>query len=106
MDFGALIPNGVPATLGQPPLPAGNGSYGELPGTTVWGETVLSLVETTPGVVLADLDQGDGDVVPGGDANEVGDEFYPNFWPTLGRYNAGVQLGNFTIVFNPAETWG
>lgn len=105
VDFGALIPDGVPVTLGQPPLPAGNGSYGELPATDVWGETVLSLVETTPGVVLADFDQGDGDAVDGEDANAVGDEFYQNFWPNLGRYNSGVQLGNFTIVFSPAETW-
>jgi hypothetical protein len=105
VDFGALIPDGVPVTLGQPPLPAGNSSYGELVGTDVWGETVLSLDKTTPGAVLADLDQGDGDVVAGGDTNAVGDEFFQNFWPNLGRYNAAVKLGDFTIVFSPAETW-
>jgi hypothetical protein len=105
VDFGALLPGGVPVTLGQPPLPTGNSSYGELPGTDVWGETVLSLVETTPGVVLVDLDQGDGDVVPGEDTNAVGDEFFQNFWPTVGRYNTGVQLGNFTIIFSPEESW-
>lgn len=92
-------------TLGQAPLPLGNGSYGELPGTASWGNTVLSLDQVSPGLSLFDLDQGDGDVVTGENVNAVGDEYYPNFWPTLGRWNEAVKLENFTIIFNPATEW-
>ncbi|KAI1871381.1 uncharacterized protein JN550_004375 [Neoarthrinium moseri] len=101
-----LIPEGVPVRLNQAPLPSGSGSYGELPGTETWGNTVLALQDTTPGVAMVDLDQGAGDAVAGEDVNAVGDEFYQNFWPTLGRWNAAVKLEDFTIIFNPAETWG
>lgn len=100
-----LIPEGVPVRLTQAPLPAGNGSYGELPGTDAWGNTVLALQDTTPGVAMVDMDQGAGDVVDGENVNAVGDEYYPYFWPTLGQWNAAVKLEDFTIIFNPAETW-
>lgn len=90
--------------LGQPPLPAGNGSYHELPGTKTWAETLLGVLseEFTAGVF--DMDQGTGDNTGDG-FNAVGDEFYPNFWPGLGRFNVGAMLENATVTFPVAYNW-
>jgi hypothetical protein len=95
---------GVNSTLGQPPLPAGNGSYGELPGTSQWAETTIRGQSnyTTPG--FFDLDQGAGDNV-GNDKNAVGDEYFPNFWPDLPRWNVGAKLEQATISFPVPEEW-
>jgi hypothetical protein len=59
--------------LGQPPLPAGNGSFGELPGTTQWAETLLGQQSKYPTPGVFDMDQGAGDDVGYG-KNAVGDE--------------------------------
>lgn len=95
---------GISPILGQPPLPAGNGSYDELPGTTQWAETVLGQQSnySTPGVI--DMDQGSGDNVGDG-KNAVGDEFYPNFWPALPRWNVGVKMEQSTVSFPVPEKW-
>ncbi|KAK8185151.1 hypothetical protein HDK77DRAFT_429178 [Phyllosticta capitalensis] len=97
---------GVDATLVQPPLPAGpdDGFYGELPGTDYWAKTVPG--QSTDGATLGvfDMDQGEGDVGANG-TNAVGDEYYPNFWPTIGRLNVGLRMDNATITFSEATYW-
>ncbi|KAK7551513.1 hypothetical protein IWX49DRAFT_287090 [Phyllosticta citricarpa] len=97
---------GVDTTLVQPPLPAGpgNGSYGELPGTDYWAKTVPGQSTDTAVLGLFDMDQGEGDAVANG-TNAVGDEYYPNFWPTLPRLNLGLRMDNATITFSEATYW-
>jgi hypothetical protein len=95
---------GINPFIGQPPLPAGNGSFGELPGTTQWAETLLGTTSnfTTPGVI--NMDQGTGDNVGNG-KNAVGDEFYPNFWPGLPKINLGVKLEQAVVSFPVPYKW-
>jgi hypothetical protein len=95
---------GITPTLGQPPLPVGNGSFGELPGTSQWAETVLGQKSnyTTPGTI--DLDQGPGDNVGDG-KNAVGDEYFPNFWPGVPRWNLGVKMEQSIVSFPVPEKW-
>ncbi|ORY64302.1 uncharacterized protein BCR38DRAFT_369865 [Pseudomassariella vexata] len=96
---------GINATLAQPPLPAGNGSYGELPGTNHWAATVPGQATDHATLGVFDMDQGAGDAVAD-DVNAVGDEYYENFWPGLLRFNLGIKLDNATITFSAPEIWG
>lgn len=95
---------GISPTLGQPPLPAGNGSYDELPGTSQWAETLLGMQSDYPTPGIIDLNQGTGDNVGNG-YNAVGDEFYSNFWPGLARFNVAVKLEQTTVSFPVPEKW-
>lgn len=95
---------GIKPTLGQPPLPAGNGSFGELPGTTQWAETLLGQQSNYPTPGLFDVDQGAGDNVGNG-KNAAGDECFPNFWPGLPRWNLGVKMEQSTVSFPVPEKW-
>jgi hypothetical protein len=95
---------GIYPWLGQPPLPAGNGSYNELPGTTHWAETLLGTSSNYTQTGVINLDQGAGDNTGNG-YNAVGDEFYPNFWPLLPQLNVGVKLTQAIVSFPVPETW-
>ncbi|KAI8231006.1 hypothetical protein K4K54_000325 [Colletotrichum sp. SAR 10_86] len=96
---------GVNATLAQPPLPSANSTYGELAGTDHWAATVPGQVTDNASLGVYDLDQEDGDVEEGKNTNAVGDEYFPNFWPGLLRFNAGIKLENATITFSEPEIW-
>jgi hypothetical protein len=95
---------GIDPIIGQPPLPAGNGSYGEVPGTSAWAETLLGARSNYPTPGTFDLDQGAGDDTGNG-YNAAGDEYFPNFWPGLPRHNIGVKMEKSTIEFPVPETW-
>ncbi|KIW02466.1 uncharacterized protein PV09_06274 [Verruconis gallopava] len=96
---------GLSPPLIQAPLPAGDGSYGELPGTTQWAETLLGMSSdfSTPGIF--DMYQGAGDEVGDSGFNAVGDEYFPNFWPNIPRYNVGIKMENATISFPVPDKW-
>ncbi|KAK2764222.1 hypothetical protein CKAH01_15762 [Colletotrichum kahawae] len=96
---------GVNATLAQPPLPSANSTYRELAGTDHWAATVPGQVTDNASLGVYDLDQGEGDVEEGKNTNVVGDEYFPNFWPGLLRFNAGIKLENATITFSEPEIW-
>lgn len=96
---------GISPFLGQPPLPAGNGSYDELPGTTQWAETALGATSNYPTPGIMDLAQNGGDEVGSTGFNAVGDEYFANFWPGLTRFNVAVRLDNTTVSFPVPEKW-
>lgn len=96
---------GVDTLLAQPPLPIGNNTYGELPGTDYWAATVPNQVTKRASLGTMDMDQGDGDVEQGHDTNVVGDEYFPNFWPSLPRINLATKLEDATITFSKPLTW-
>jgi hypothetical protein len=96
---------GIGPLLGQPPLPAGNGSYGELPGTTQWAETALGAASNCPTSGIMDLAQNGGDEVGSTGFNAVGDEYFADFWPGLTRFNVAVRLDNATVSFPVPEKW-
>jgi len=95
---------GIYPWLGQAPLPAGNGSYDELPGTTHWAKTLLGTTSNYTQTGIINMDQGAGDNTGNG-YNAVGDEFYPNFWPLLPQLNFGVKLTQAIVSFPVPETW-
>lgn len=96
---------GVDTLLAQPPLPFGNSTYDELPGTKQWAATMPNQVTKSATLGTIDLDQGDGDVEEGQDTNAVGDEYFPNFWPDVPRVNIATKLANATITFSVPELW-
>ncbi|KAF2808914.1 uncharacterized protein BDZ99DRAFT_488751 [Mytilinidion resinicola] len=105
LKYTPLTPAPLPIPINlDPPLPVGNGSYGELPGTTHWAETPLGATSNYPTPVMFDLDQGTGDDT-GNDYNAAGNEVYPNFWPELPRWNIGVEMERATVEFPVPETW-
>ncbi|KAL7778273.1 hypothetical protein CFE70_004950 [Pyrenophora teres f. teres 0-1] len=96
---------GVNTTLAQPPLPSGNGSYDELPGTDHWAATVPNQVTNRATLGIVDMKQGDGDVEEGRSTNAVGDEYFPNFWPGIPRLNVASKLEDATVTFSAPEIW-
>lgn len=96
---------GVDTLLAQPPLPFGNSTYDELPGTKNWAATIPNQVTKSASVGIIDMAQGDGDVERGHNANAVGDEYFPNFWPGVPRLNIGTKLENATITFSSPTVW-
>jgi hypothetical protein len=108
-----------PLTLASPPLPEGNGVYGkhvdlrgvylrpcslrvlgELIGTDTWANTEFGLPGGSAKVGTIDLSQGEeGDQIGDTGKNAVGDEYFPNFWPGLPRYNAALRLTDATVSF-------
>lgn len=96
---------GVNTTLAQPPLPFGNSTYSELPSTDHWATTVPTQSSDDASIGIFDLGQGDGDVVEGSNTNAVGDEYFPNFWPGLPRFNAGFKLENAAVGFSAPIVW-
>ncbi|KAM0458827.1 hypothetical protein ACHAPV_005816 [Trichoderma viride] len=88
---------GFNTTLVMPPLPSGNGTYGELPSTDRWIklETKQYCNRSTAG--WYDVQQPDAGAACGG--NE-------NFLPWLGRWQVGVKMEDAFLSFDvPPETW-
>ncbi|CAN9128043.1 unnamed protein product [Alternaria sp. RS040] len=96
---------GVDTLLAQPPLPFGNSTYDELPGTDHWAATTPNQKTDSASLEIIDIYQGDGDVEDGRNTNAVGDEYFPNFWPGLPRLNVGTKLENATITFSAPTIW-
>jgi hypothetical protein len=90
---------GFNTSLVQPPLPAGQGSQDELPGTERWCK--ISPVQTTKRASLAwaDLSQ----------KNEKGEltssVAFDNFWPDLGRRQLAMKLEDTDIEFGIPIHW-
>ncbi|PHH78495.1 hypothetical protein CDD80_6763 [Ophiocordyceps camponoti-rufipedis] len=85
---------GVNLRCVNPPLPAGNGSQDELPGTDRWCSWPPSIVSSKADIVWFDVGQ-DRDAKAG---NE-------NFWPGLNRWRLGVRMENARLYFEPPVTW-
>ncbi|KAI0391593.1 hypothetical protein F5Y17DRAFT_440000 [Xylariaceae sp. FL0594] len=97
---------GINATLVQPPLPGNTlAAYDELPASDHWAATVPGQTSTHTTLGVFDMDQGDGDVEEGQSVNSVGDEYFPNFWPGLPRFNVGLRLADARITFSAPEIW-
>ncbi|KAI3321991.1 hypothetical protein HD806DRAFT_536464 [Xylariaceae sp. AK1471] len=90
---------GFDASLVQPPLPAGKGSQGELPGTDRWCRINPSQSSKHARLAWADLSQKDEQ---GELASSVAHE---NFWPDLGRWQLAIKLDNADIQFGDGTYW-
>ncbi|KAL6822863.1 hypothetical protein J3E69DRAFT_300815 [Trichoderma sp. SZMC 28015] len=88
---------GFNTTLVMPPLPAGNGSYGELPATSRWISLVTKQYCASSSVGWYDVEQPDGGEACGG---------HKNFLPWLGRWQVGLKMKDADLTFEiPEETW-
>ncbi|KAI0146714.1 hypothetical protein BJ166DRAFT_69809 [Pestalotiopsis sp. NC0098] len=88
---------GIDIALVQPPLPQGNGSQDELPGTDKWCKTIPAQSSRDTSLAWIDLDQRDESGLLHGQ-NE-------NFWPNLGRWQLGVKMDNCDIDFSEGVYW-
>ncbi|KAI1335595.1 hypothetical protein F5Y15DRAFT_241400 [Xylariaceae sp. FL0016] len=90
---------GFDATLVQPPLPEGQGSQNELPGTNRW--CGIAPVESSRKSSLgwADMSQKDED------GAMVSDVAHENFWPNLGRWQLALKMENADIDFGEGMYW-
>ncbi|PNY27315.1 Uncharacterized protein TCAP_02759 [Tolypocladium capitatum] len=89
---------GFDTTLVMPPLPQGEGSHGELPGTRDWCSVVPKQYSRTTRVGWFDMSQRD-------DAGELAGD-HENFWPGLGRWQLGLKMEDADLSFDfPKEIW-
>ncbi|ETS87245.1 hypothetical protein PFICI_01073 [Pestalotiopsis fici W106-1] len=88
---------GLDISLVQPPLPEGNGSQGELPGTDKWCKILPGQASNNTSLAWIDLSQRDEQGALNGQ-NE-------NFWPNLGRWQLGVKMENCDIDFGEGVYW-
>ncbi|KYK58079.1 hypothetical protein DCS_05092 [Drechmeria coniospora] len=89
---------GFQTTLTMPPLPPGQGSQGELPGTDRWCTVVPKQYSPQTRTGWFDMSMRDADEKLMGE--------YENFWPGLGRWQLGVKMENARLRFDdPLETW-
>ncbi|KAI8944686.1 hypothetical protein F4801DRAFT_193319 [Xylaria longipes] len=90
---------GLDPSLVQPPLPAGEGSQGELPGTDRWCKIAPSQSTKRASLAWADLSQ----------KNEQGEltssVAHDNFWPGLGRWQLALKLEDTAIEFGEGIYW-
>lgn len=87
---------GFTSTLVQPPLPSGEGSQGELPGTDRWCSVIPLQYSRRTMAGWFDMQQ---------DTSASGAKF-ENFWPGLGRWQVGLKMENAEVIFDdPEETW-
>lgn len=88
---------GFNTTLVMPPLPAGRGTYGELPSTNRWISLVTKQFCNRTTMGWYDVAQPDGGAACGGHAN---------FLPWLKRWQVGMKMEAADLTFDvPAETW-
>ncbi|KAI0911838.1 hypothetical protein F4823DRAFT_584382 [Ustulina deusta] len=90
---------GLPACLVQPPLPTGEGSQGELPGTDRWCKVEPSISTKRASLAWVDLSQKNGQ---GGFTSSVA---YENFWPGLGRWQLTLKLEDADVDFPEGIYW-
>lgn len=89
---------GLETTLAQPPLPAGRGSQGELPGTDAWCKLASLQYSPTTRAGWFDLSMRDAH------GRLIGE--HDNFWPGLGRWQLGYRMENAQLRFDPPlQTW-
>lgn len=88
---------GIDITLVQPPLPEGNGSQDELPGTEKWCSIVPGQHSRKTSVGWVDMRQTDDQ------RNALGD--HENFWPNLGRWHLGLKMSEADIEFPEGRHW-
>lgn len=89
---------GFDTTLVMPPLPAGQGSLGELPGTDRWCSLIPHQYSRRTTLGWFDISQKDEE------GNTCGE--YENFWPGLGRWQVGLKMEDADLAFQlPEETW-
>ncbi|KAF3351313.1 hypothetical protein VD0002_g6464 [Verticillium dahliae] len=88
---------GVDATLVQPPLPQGQGSHGELPGTDRWCAVAPDQSSRRSSIGWFDLRQTDDQ------GNVVGE--HENFWPGFWRWHLGVKMEDAEIGFGEGKYW-
>ncbi|KAK7420992.1 hypothetical protein QQZ08_010166 [Neonectria magnoliae] len=90
---------GITSTLVLPPLPRGNGSQGELPGTDRWCSVVPKQYSRRTMLGWFDVTQHRDD------KGQLTGE-HENFWPTLNRWQLGMKMENADLAFDhPEETW-
>ncbi|KAK8114569.1 hypothetical protein PG999_006638 [Apiospora kogelbergensis] len=88
---------GIDASLAQPPLPAGDGSQKELPGTERWCKVVPDQKSRKACLAWVDMSQrGDKEVPRAG---------FENFWPGMGRWQLGLKMEDAEIVFGDPVYW-
>lgn len=88
---------GVDISLVQPPLPEGQGSQGELPGTDKWCQIIPGQATRQASLAWVDMSQRDEKGVL-----YAKDE---HFWPGIGRWQLGVKMENATIDFPEGKYW-
>lgn len=88
---------GLDATLVQPPLPAGNGSQDELPGTDQWCAIVPGQSARKTSVGWFDTRQGE--------EGEQTEGAFENFWPESRRWHLGVKMEDADIDFPNGKHW-
>ncbi|KAH7031516.1 uncharacterized protein B0I36DRAFT_363198 [Microdochium trichocladiopsis] len=92
--------------LSSPPLPQGNGKYGELVGTSRNANTQFGVSGAWASVGSLDVYQGpQGDQIGSTGKNAVGDEYYPNFWPNMPRHNLALRLHGSTVSFGAPDVY-
>ncbi|KOS19627.1 hypothetical protein ESCO_001239 [Escovopsis weberi] len=90
---------GLDTTLVMPPLPAGSGSQGELPGTDRWCSFLPHQYSRRTALGWFDMAQREGN-----SGRVLGE--YENFLPGLGRWQFGVLMEDAELTFHtPLETW-
>lgn len=98
-SMGPLKYIGLEPILVHPPLPEGQGSQGELPGTDRWCAVTPGMSSSRTSIGWFDMRQadGEGNVVKGGG--------FENFWPGMKRWHLGVRMDDAEIDFPEGRYW-
>ena len=101
---------GLDISLVQPPLPEGNGSAGELPGTQRWCQCLPLEYSQKTSLGWWDLKQGKANELDSllrgeNDSRSGGEVVHENFWPGFGRWRIGMKMEDATIEFPHGRYW-
>lgn len=100
---------GIDLSIVQPPLPAGNGSQDELPGTEKWCQSGPLEYSRKTSLGWWDLKQGSANeedpLLGRGDDCEGRKVEYENFWPGVGRWRIGLKMEDALINFPEGKHW-
>ncbi|KAK7970620.1 hypothetical protein PG996_000951 [Apiospora saccharicola] len=88
---------GIDISLVQPPLPTGDGSQKELPGTDHWTKVVPGQKTKNACLTWVDMWQGSETITTR--------DGYENFWPGLGRWQLGLKMEDADIEFGEPIHW-
>lgn len=81
-----------------PPLPAGKGSHGELPGTDHWRMITPVISGNKSVLVTINMSQRDENGSLTGE--------HDNFWPGFSKWHVGVKMENAEMAIGePDDTW-